>query len=94
MQKAEIIQALASRRDVEDIVCAVCRRSDDDLSQMIYEALMRLPEHRLVSLYESNRLLHYISGIAYRQYYSAKSTYHTDFRRKPRLEKMEYALSD
>ena len=50
MSNSEIVNNIASRREVERIVNATCGKPIADLSQMIYEVLMRMPNERLVKL--------------------------------------------
>lgn len=92
MSNNEIISGIASRREVERIVNATCGRPIADLSQMIYEVLMRMPNERLAKLKANNQLGYYIMGVARRQYYSGKSAYHNQQRRQPDKGKLQYAL--
>ena len=92
MNKNEIIKAIASRREVERIVTSTCGRPIADLSQMVYEVLMRMSESRLEELYRSHQLGYYITGIARKQYYSGKSAYHNEQRRQPDKNRLQYAL--
>lgn len=92
MTKNEIIKAIASRREVERIVNSTCGKAISDLSQMIYEVLMRMSESRLQELHRSNQLGYYIMGIARKQYYSGKSAYHNQQRRQPDKNRLQYAV--
>ena len=92
MTNREIITAIASRREVERIVNTTCGKPIADLSQMIYEVLMRMPNDRLSKLAESHQLGYYIMGVARRQYYSNKSAYHNQQRRTPDKEKLKNAV--
>lgn len=83
MSNREIVQKIATRREVERIVNSTCGKAESDLSQMIYELLMAMPNARLAQLNDSGQLGYYIMGVARRQYYRSKSRYHADYRRKP-----------
>lgn len=83
MSNREIVQKIASRREVERIVNTTCGRAVDDLAQMIYEALMAMPNTRLAQLDQDRQLGYYIMGMARRQYYRNKSKYYADYKRKP-----------
>lgn len=83
MTNSEIISRIASKREVERIVNTTCGKPINDLSQMIYEVLMRLPNSRLNELDRTHQLGYYIMGVARRQFYSGKSAYHNEQRRKP-----------
>lgn len=91
MTNREIISAIASRREVERIVNATCGRAIADLSQMIYEVLMRMPNERLRELEAKNQLGYYIMGVARRQYFSGKSAYHNQQRRQPDKNRLKNA---
>lgn len=93
MTKNEIIKQIASRKEVERIVNATCGKPIADLSQMVYETLMRLPESRVQELYASKQLGFYIMGVARRQYYSGKSAYHNQHRRQPDKNKLQCATA-
>lgn len=92
MTNKEIISAIASRREVERIVNTTCGRPVADLSQMIYEVLMRMSNERLSRLNESRQLGYYIMGVARRQYYSNKSAYHNQQRRVPDQNRLRNAI--
>lgn len=92
MSNREIVNNIASRREVERIVNATCGRPIADLSQMIYEVLMKMSNERLALLYRTQKLGYYIMGVARRQYYSGKSAYHNDHRRQPEKRKLQNAI--
>lgn len=92
MSNSEIITAIATRKEVERIVNSTCGKPVTDLSQMIYERLMKLPNERLSKLYANKQLGAYIMGVARRQYFSDKSAYHNQQRRQPDKRKMQNAL--
>lgn len=88
----EIINAIASRREVERIVNSTCGRPIADLAQMIYEILMRMPNERLSKLAQDKQLAYYVMGVARKQYYSNKSKYHNEHRRMPDKTRLANAL--
>lgn len=92
MSNSEIVSGIASSREVERIVNATCGRPIADLSQMIYEVLMRMPNERLAKLKANNQIGYYIMGIARKQYYSGKSAYHNQQRRQPDKRRLKNAI--
>lgn len=92
MTNKEIITAIASRREVERIVNATCGKPVADLSQMIYEALMKMSNERLSKLEALGQLRYYIVGVARRQFYSNKSAYHKQQRRQPNQMRLRNAI--
>ena len=94
MTKQEIVARLAVERRVEGIVARVCKVSRvelDDLSQMIYEAMLMYDEEKIVHLYERGQLNYFIVRIAQNQFYSKTSQFHALFR-KPMLHSVDASL--
>ena len=74
---------MAERKEVEGIVkniCKVDRRYLDDLSQMIYEVLLRYEEQAIVGMYERGELRYFVARIVTNQYFSHTSNFHYLFR--------------
>lgn len=84
MTKREVVEILASEQRVENLVRNICKvaRSDlDDLSQMIYLALLEYDEERLVCIYESNQINFFLARIIKNQFFSKTSQYFKDYRK-------------
>lgn len=84
MTKYDIIAELAAQRRVEEIVRVVCKvaRSDlDDLSQMIYEAMLLYNDEKILSLYTKGQINYFIVAVVRNQFYSDTSQYHYAFRK-------------
>lgn len=52
-----------------------------DLSQMIYEALLEQPEDRVQDLWANNEMEYFVLGIIRRQVFSTTSPYYTIIKR-------------
>lgn len=84
MTAHDIIAKLAQERVVEQIVQTVCKvsRSElDDLAQIIYEAMLRYDEQKIIALWERNQLSYFIVRIVQNQFYSETSPFYTLFRK-------------
>lgn len=84
MTKYDIIEVLARERRVEQIVHTVCKvaRSDlDDLSQMIYEAMLLYDDQKIISLYSKGQINYFIVRVVQNQYYSVNSQFHAQIRK-------------
>ena len=80
MTKSEIIGMMAKSRMVEKSIENMTHQHLDydlqDLSQMIYEALLEQPEERIQDLWESNEMQYFVLGIIKRQVFSTTSPYY------------------
>lgn len=95
MDAREIINEIAAAKVVEDMVVRIAHRPLDsdlcDLSQMVYEALLKTAPGRLIKLQERQEMRPYISKIITNQLRSKTSRFHYIFRR-PRA--MQTELTD
>lgn len=80
MTKREIIGLMAESRMVERAIEYMTHQPMDydlqDLSQMIYEALLEQPEDRIQELWASDEMLFFVKGIIKRQVFSTTSPYY------------------
>ena len=83
MTTAEIVDILAKERRVEQLAQRLTHATAErlkDLCQIVYEALIRTREDRLVDLWEHNEINYYIIRIIRNQWQSATSDYHKEMR--------------
>jgi len=84
MTRAEIIEEVAGRRQVEQIVHNICKTSEPelfDLAQMIYEILLTYDETKIIDLYEHGQLGFFIVRIVKNQYFSRNSPFYREYRK-------------
>lgn len=84
MTKNELVEKLAKDALVERLVSNVCHKRHSvlpDLVQMVYEALLRCDERRLLLIYERGALNFFIVRIIENLYFSRTSPYHKQIRR-------------
>ena len=89
MNKAQIIAEIARRGVVERLVRNITHRTDStmkDLSQIVYEALLKTDEERITEIWEQGEtsVNCYCCAIIRNQYFSDSSQFYYDFR-KPML---------
>ena len=89
MDKAQIIEEIARRKVVEQLIRNITHRSDptmNDLAQIVYEALLKTDEKRIIEIYEQGEtsINCYCCAIIRNQYFSDSSQFYYDFR-KPML---------
>ena len=80
MTKSEIIGLMAKSRMVEFSIGGMTHQHLDydlqDLSQMIYEALLEQPEERIQDLWANGEMQYFVLGIIKRQVFSTTSPYY------------------
>lgn len=80
MSKNEIIGQMAKSRAVERCIESMIHQTLDfdlnDLSQMIYEALLEQPEERVQDLWNNGEMQFFVWGIAKRQLFSNTSPFY------------------
>ena len=85
MSKSDIIGLMAKDRLVEECIEKMVHHPMDydlqDLSQMIYEALLEQPEDRVQDLWTNNEMEYFVLGIIRRQVFSTTSPYYTIIKR-------------
>lgn len=84
MTRREIIEEIASRQYVEQIVHNICKTSEPelfDLAQMIYEILLTYEEAKIIDLYEHGQLGFFVVRIAKNQYFSRNSPFYREYRK-------------
>lgn len=85
MKKQEIIEKIARARLVESTIESMTHQPLDydleDLSQMIYLALLEQPDERIEDLYRNNEMQFFIGGIVKRQAFSQTSPYYLQIRK-------------
>ena len=86
MDKAQVIEEIARRGVVEKLVGNITHRSDatmKDLSQIVYEALLKTDEKRITEIYEQGEtsVNCYCCAIIRNQYFSDSSQFYYDFKR-------------
>lgn len=85
MTKKEIIEVMGRNKMVETIIADMTHSHPDydlqDLSQMIYEALLIQPEERIQDLWNNNEMQYFIIGIIKRQLFSQTSPYYLTIRK-------------
>lgn len=89
MDKAQIIEDIARRKVVEQLIRNITHRHDatmDDLAQIVYEALLNTEEERIIEIWEQGdtSVNCYCCAIIRNQYYSDSSRFYYDYR-KPLL---------
>lgn len=83
MTTAEIVDALAKERRVEQLAQRVTHASSErlkDLCQIVYEALIKTREDRLTDLWENEEINFYIIRIIRNQWQSGRSDFHKEMR--------------
>lgn len=97
MDKASIIEQIASERMVEAMVQNIAHQSlNDDLSdlcQMVYLILLEYDESKLQDLWEHNQIKFFLARIIVNQYRSSTSTFHITFRKFREMVDEEVAKS-
>ena len=86
MNKAQVIEEIARRGVVEKLVRNITHRTDStmkDLSQIVYEALLKTDEKRITEIYEQGEtsINCYCCAIIRNQYFSDSSQFYYDFKR-------------
>lgn len=86
MTSAEIIGEIAAERVVERMLKGIAgvdilSPSLQDLSQMVYLALLEYDEEKIVGLWQRNEMQFFISRILENNYHSQNSRYHYCIRR-------------
>ena len=85
MTKNEIIEVMGKSRMVETILADMAYSQPEydlqDLSQMIYVALLDQPEERIQDLWNNNEMQYFIIGIIKRQLFSQTSPYYLTIRK-------------
>lgn len=83
----EIVERLARERRVETMVENISHThlhgALEDLSQMVYVALLTYDEAKIVDLWEKGQLGFFIARIILNQFRSSHSPWHDLFRRSP-----------
>lgn len=83
--KADIIRAIAERRQVETMVGKIAHQSlnDDlkDLCQMVYLILLEYDEEKIQDLWENKLMDFFIARIIINQYRSTNSPFHIQYRK-------------
>ena len=83
MDKAQIIEDIARRKVVEQLIRNITHRHDatmDDLAQIVYEALLNTEEERIIEIWEQGdtSVNCYCCAIIRNQYYSDSSRFYYD----------------
>lgn len=85
MNKAEIINVIASEKMVEAMVQNIAHQSLTpdlkDLVQMVYLILLEYDEAKIVDLWEHQQMHFFLARIIINQYRSSNSPFHTIFRK-------------
>lgn len=85
MNKAEIINVIASEKMVEAMVQNIAHQSLTpdlkDLVQMVYLILLEYDEAKIVDLWEHQQMQFFLARIIINQYRSSNSPFHTIFRK-------------
>ena len=86
MNKAQVIEEIARREVVEKLVRNITHRTDStmkDLSQIVYEALLKTDEKRITEIWEQGEtsVNCYCCAIIRNQYFSDSSQFYYDFKR-------------
>lgn len=94
MNKAQIIGEIARRRVVEELVRNITHRTDstmDDLAQMVYEALLKTDDKRIIEIWEQGEtsVNCYCCAIIRNQYFSDRSTFYYDFKKAVYYEEVK-----
>lgn len=94
MNKAKIIEEIARRRVVEELVRNITHRTDstmNDLSQMVYEALLKTDEKRIIEIWEqgATSVNCYCCAIIRNQYYSDRSAFYYDYKKAVYYEEIK-----
>lgn len=97
MNKAEIIEQIATSRMVETMVQNIAHQAlNDDLSdlcQMIYLILLEYAEDKLQDLWEHDQIRFFIARIIVNQYRSSYSPFHITIR-KPKEKSVDITRMD
>ena len=85
MNKAQVIEDIARRGVVETLVRNITHRSDPtmkDLCQIVYEALLKTDEKRIIEVYEQGEtsINCYCCAIIRNQYFSDSSRFYYDYK--------------
>ena len=86
MDKAQIIEEIARRKVVEQLIRNITHRTDptmNDLAQIVYEALLKTDEKRITEIYEQGEtsVNCYCCAIIRNQYFSDSSQFYYDFKK-------------
>lgn len=86
MNKAQVIEEIARHGVVEKLVRNITHRTDStmkDLSQIVYEALLKTDEKRITEIYEQGEtsINCYCCAIIRNQYFSDSSQFYYDFKK-------------
>lgn len=85
MNKNEVIRIIAEQRRVEQIITNIYRRTDvpelHDLSQMVYEVLLRYDEAKILDLWEHGQINFFIVRIIKTQHDSPRSAFNHVFKK-------------
>lgn len=84
MTREEVVERLAKKRRVETLVATICKGSSSnmqDLSQIIYVALLEYDEARLVELFENGQIDFFLVRVIKNQYFSNNSPFHRQIRK-------------
>lgn len=84
MTKNEIINIIAKKRLVEDIVRNIAKKEDDqlnDLVQDIYVSLMEKDEEKIVKLYEDNQLRFFVTRMVINNIRSKNSPFWCNYKK-------------
>jgi len=83
--KYEIVAELANDKAVEQIVANITHmgwNADlDDLSQIVYLALLEYPEDKIQDLYENRQMVFFLVRIVLNQFRSGNSPFHYQIRK-------------
>ena len=85
MDKAQIIEEIARRKVVEQLIRNITHRCDatmNDLAQIVYEALLKTDEKRIIEIYEQGEtsINCYCCAIIRNQYFSDSSRFYYDYK--------------
>ena len=85
MDKAQIIEDIARRKVVEQLIRNITHRCDatmNDLAQIVYEALLKTDEKRIIEIYEQGEtsINCYCCAIIRNQYFSDSSRFYYDYK--------------
>lgn len=96
MNKAQVIEEIARRKVVETFVRNITHRCDatmKDLTQIVYEALLKTDEKRITEIWEQGEtsINCYCCAIIRNQYFSDSSQFYYDFKRTLLYEEVKGA---
>jgi hypothetical protein len=84
LTKQDIIEKLAKEKAVEEIIHNICKKEESyffDLAQDIYVSLMEKSDELIISLYNKNQILFYITRMALNNIFSKNSPFYCKYKR-------------